>query len=139
MYRNLQLLCIAVVDPPSFVSQGPTKHYVLLGDPLSLVCGTGLDSNPQATITWIASDATRITMNMGRYILDNGPEIVRLNFSTTLMSDNGVWMCEVLVMSSRYVVSGGQLVVQDSALIGSITQNIQLTVIGELHSMAIFN
>ena len=115
------------------MSQGSTEHYVLLGDPLSIVCGTGLDSNPQATIAWIASDTSRITMNMGRYTLDNGPEIVRLNFSIALMSDNGVWMCEVLVMSSRHIVSGGQLVVQDSALIGSITQNIQLTVIGELY------
>ena len=85
------------------MTQGPTERYVLLGDPLSLVCGTGLDNNPQATITWTASDATVITVNIGRCTLENGPEIVRLNFSTTVMSDNGVWRCNVMVTSDRYV------------------------------------
>ena len=113
--------------------QGPTERYVLLGDPLSLVCGTGLDSNPQATITWTAPDNTMIRMNMGRYTLDNGPEIVRLNFTDTIMGDNGRWTCVVAVTSDRYFVSGGMLVSQDQANIGSITQDIQLTVIGELH------
>ena len=123
---------IIVIDPPSFVSQGLIEHYVLLGDPLSLVCGTGLDSNPQATITWTAPNGSLIKKDMGRYTLENGPEIVRLNFSITMMSDNGVWRCMAVVMSDRSIVSLGRLVVQDSALIGSITQDIQVTVIGEL-------
>ena len=121
-------------DPPSFVTQGPTERYVLLGDPLSLVCGSGLDSNPQATITWTASDATTITRNMGRYILENGPEIVRLNFSTTMMSDNGVWRCNVMVTSDRYIAIDGRLLLQTDGLIGSISQDIQVTIIGELQS-----
>ena len=127
LYRYIS----TVADPPSFVTRGPMERYVLLGNPLSLVCGTGLDSNPQATITWTAPDGTMI-MDNARYDLENGPDIVRLNFTTTIMSDNGLWKCVVAVMSERYIVSGGQLVLQDQALIGSITQDIQLTVIGEL-------
>ena len=114
------------------MNRGPTKRYVLLGDPLSLVCGTGLDSNPQATITWTVSNVTTITVNIGRYTLENGPEIVRLNFSTTMMSDNGIWRCNIMATSDRYVAIGGQLLLQTDALIGSISQDIQLTVIGEL-------
>ena len=119
-------------DPPSFATEGPTERYVLLGDPLSLVCGTNLDSNPQATITWTASDATTIRMNGGRYTLENGPDIVRLSFSTTMLIDSGVWRCNVMVISDRYVVIGGQLERQTGASVGSITRGIQLTVISEL-------
>ena len=61
-------------DLPSFVTQGPTHQYILLGDSLSLVYGTGLDSNPQATITWTAPDGTTI-MDNARYELDNGHDI----------------------------------------------------------------
>jgi hypothetical protein len=121
-----------VADPPSFVTEGPTERYVLLGEPLSLVCGTGLDSNPQATITWTAPDGTTIVDN-NRYDLENGPAIVRLNFTNTIMTDSGLWQCMVTVTSGRYIVSGGDLLVfQDQANIGSITREIQLIVIGEL-------
>jgi hypothetical protein len=113
------------------VTEGPLERYVLFGDPLSLVCGTGLDSNPQASVTWMAPDGTTVVDN-ARYDLENGPEIVRLNFTNTIMTDNGLWKCMVAVTSGRYIVSGGDLVFQDQANIGSITQNIQLTVIGEL-------
>ena len=58
------------------MTEGPTQRYILLGDRLSLVCGSVLDSNPQATITWIAPDETTIVDN-ARHGLENGPEIVR--------------------------------------------------------------
>ena len=117
-------------DSPSFATEGPTERYVLLGDSLSLLCGTGLDSNPAATITWTAPDMTTITDN-ARYDLENGPEIVRLNFTRTIPSDTGVWVCEATAVSEKYIVSNGQLVRQDNAVIGTATVNIQLTVIGE--------
>ena len=63
-----------------------------MGDSLSLICGTGLDSNPQATITWTAPDGT-IIMDTARYDLDNGLDIVRLNFTHTILSDAGIWRC----------------------------------------------
>ena len=116
------------------MSQGPTKQFVRLGDSASLVCGTGLDSNPQATITWTAPDGTTIVDNVNaRYDKENGPTFVRLNFTNATKSDSGVWRCKVAVMSERHAFSGGQFILQNQSLIGSITQNIQLTVIGELH------
>ena len=123
---------IIVADPPSFVTEGPTERYVLLGEPLSLVCGTGLNSNPQASVTWMAPGETTAIVDDAKYDLENGPEIVRLNFTNTIMEDNGLWKCVVTVTSGRYIVISGNLVFQDQANIGSITRNIQLTVIGEL-------
>ena len=111
--------------------QGPTQRYVLINNTLSLICGTGLDSNPQATVTWMAPDGTTI-MDNARYDLENGPDIVRLNFIHTILSDTGTWKCRVVVMSEQYIVSGGMLVRQDSARIGElITVDIKLTVISE--------
>ena len=70
-------------------------------------------------------------MDNARYDLENGPEIVRLNFTHTIPSDAGVWVCEARAVSEKYIVSNGQLVRQDNAVIGRATVNIQLTVIGE--------
>ena len=82
-------------------------------------------------VTWTAPDQTMI-MDNARYDLEDGPGIVRLNFTHTILSDNGVWRCEVEVMSERYVPSGGRLVRLDPEIIGEVvTLDIQLTVIGE--------
>ena len=118
------------IDPPSFRIQGPTEQFVLLGESVSLVCGTGLESNPQPTISWRDPDGNTIVDN-SRYDLENGPSVVRLNFTNASISDNGVWRCEVVVRSERHVLSGGQFILLDQELIGSITQDIQLNVIGE--------
>ena len=118
-------------DGPSFQEPGPAQQYALFGESLSLVCGIGLDSNPQATVTWTAPDATTITMNSSRYTLDNGPS-VRLNFSRTTVNDTGEWVCDVRVTSAQNAVGNGSLVEVDPTVIGvPITRNIQLTVIGE--------
>ena len=111
---------------------GPTQRYVLLGDPLSLVCGRGLDSNPQADVAWTAPDGMTTISDNARYDLENGPDVVRLNFTSTVMSDTGVWRCIVSVMSDRHIVSDGRLVLQDQALIGLISVNVQIIIIGEL-------
>ena len=124
------LLFFVSLDPSMFATEGPTQRYVLLGDSLSLLCGTGLDSNPAATITWTAPDMT-IIMDNARYDLENGPDIVRLNFTHTIPSDTGVWVCDATAVSEKYIVSNGQLVRQDNAVIGTATVRIQLTVIGE--------
>ena len=115
----------------TFMELGPTQRYVLLGDPLSLVCGRGLDSNPQADVVWTAPDGMTISDN-ARYDLENGPDIVRLNSTHTVMSDTGVWRCIVSVRSDRFIVSEGRLVRQDQALIGSISVNVQVIIIGKL-------
>ena len=139
------MLCIATVelkiaDGPSFQADGPTQmpiqHYALLGDPSSLICGRGLDSNPQATITWTAPDGTAV-MDSTRYDLENGPDIVRLNLSRTSLSDNGVWVCELIVRSERHVVSSGGVLVKGAlAMIGTpLRHQFRLTVIGEFTTM----
>ena len=76
---------------------------MLLNDSLSLVCGTSLNSNPQASVTWMAPDGTAI-MDNARYDLENGPDVVRLNFTLTILSDNGIWRCRVFTESDRYIV-----------------------------------
>ena len=116
-----------LLDGPTFVELGPTQRYVLLGEHLSLVCGTGLESNPQATITWTAPDGTTI-MDNARYDLDNGPNVVELNITHTLSSDTGMWLCEAIVRSERYVASNGTLVLVEQAIIGTPIQH-QLMVI----------
>ena len=120
-------------DGPSFHTRGPTQHYLLLGDSLSLVCGTGLDSNPQATITWTAPDGTTI-MDNARYDIENGPDIVRLNFTHTILSDTGIWSCVATVRSESHFVrsSDGRLELGQEVVIGSpIQHDIQLTVFGK--------
>ena len=82
-------------------------------------------------VTWTAPDET-IIMDNARYDLDNGPAVVRLNFTHTIFSDNGVWRCEAVVMSRRYVASDGRLVELDPGPIEEVLNiDIQLTVIGE--------
>jgi hypothetical protein len=107
-------------------------QFVRNGDSASLVCGTGLDhGNPQATITWTDPNGTTV-VDDNRFNLENGSSLIRLNFTNATISDNGVWRCEVVVLSERHILNEGQFILQDQAVIGSITQDIQLTVIGEI-------
>ena len=109
----------------------PTQRYVLLGNPLSLVCGRGLDSNPATSITWRGPNSVEI-MDNARYDLENGTEVVRLNFTRTIPSDTGIWTCEVTVRSERHIVnSEGNLVAAAVAIIGvPIRHAFMVTVIG---------
>jgi hypothetical protein len=110
----------------------PTLVYVLLGNPLSLVCGRGLESNPEASITWLDTNNMAI-MDNDYYDLENGREVVRLNFTQTILNDTGIWTCEVVVRSQRHVVSNhGRLVLGETAVIGSpLRHEFVVTVIGE--------
>ena len=116
------------------MTRGPTRQFVRMGDSASLVCGTDLDSgNPQATITWTDPDGTRV-IDSTRFTLDNGPSFVRLNFTSATIADNGVWRCAVVALSKRHILSEGWFILQDEAIIGSVTQDIQLTVIGKYNA-----
>ena len=85
---------VHMADGP-YVSEGPKKQYVLLGEAMSLVCGYNLESNPAATITWTDPNGGRILLSDGRYMLDYGPEIVQLNISEASESDSGLWTCSM--------------------------------------------
>ena len=119
------------IDGP-ILTPGPLRHYVLLNDSLSLVCGTGLDSNPQASVTWMAPDGATI-MDNARYDLENGPQFIRLNFTHTIPSDSGIWKCWVLVESEQDIVIDGQLVRRDLSPIGQVMVDVELVVIGKFH------
>ena len=104
-----------------------------MNESLSLVCGTGLDSNPQATITWTAPDGATITEN-SKHHLENGAGIVRLNLTFTNRSDAGVWRCMITVKSDRRQIHGGRLgAIEKAVMIGKPIQNdIQVTVVSKL-------
>ena len=72
-------------------------------------------------------------MDSTRYDLENGPDIVRLNLSRTVLSDSGLWVCELVVRSERHVVtSEGELVLGGLTVIGTpLRHQFRLTVIGE--------
>ena len=113
------------------MTRGPTRQFVRMGGSVSLICGSGLDyGNPQATITWTEPNGTRV-IDSAIFTLENGPSFVRLNFTNATIADNGVWRCAVVALSKRHILSKGQFILQDEAVIGSITQDIQLTVISK--------
>ena len=127
------------IDGPRFAEPGPLQRYALLNESLSLVCGTGLESNPTAMVIWTAPDGTTV-MDNARYDLENGPDIVTLNFTHTILGDTGTWRCEIRVVSGQDVISNGSLVSQDPNIIGTpIVRNIQLTIIGKciVHIMCV--
>ena len=58
---------------------------------------------------------------------------MRLNFTHTILSDTGIWRCDIRVVSAQDIVSNGSLVPKDLSVIGSpIVRNIHLTIIGKL-------
>ena len=112
------------------ITPGPMQHYVLVGDPVFLVCGTSLVSNPAATISWRDIQGMEI-QNAGRYTYNNGPETVQLNFSFTRTSDTGVWTCRIVVIDNDVMTaSEGRLVPRDNKEIGEEMYPIMLTVVG---------
>lgn len=110
---------------------GPTQRHVLLYEHLSLVCGTGLDSNPQAAIKWMAPDGTTV-IDSDQYSIDNGPSVVMLSIARVTMNEIGVWECEVGVQSDKYTVENGRLVLEGRSVIGTpIHHTIQLIPVGK--------
>ena len=73
--------------------------YVLLGSPVSLVCGYNLVGNPSPEVSWTDPQNKQIA-NSGRYVMDNGPDVVQLNIIEANESDSGTWRCTVKVNSS---------------------------------------
>ena len=79
----------------------------------------------------MAPDGTAV-MESARYDLEDRPEIVRLNFTHTILSDRGIWKCKVIVESERYGISMGRLSPLDSSVIGQpLEVDIKLTIIGK--------
>ena len=68
------------------------------GDPVSLVCGYQLRSNPPAIITWLYPNGSTVE-NSDRIIMDSGSELVQLNVTNTSSSDSGTWTCRIEVQN----------------------------------------
>ena len=127
------LLCIRSILTvgPEF-DRGVTRRAVLLGDPLSLVCGRNLVSNPMATVEWRDPNEILVLDN-ARYDLEDGPEVIRLSFTRTIEADDGEWACRVRVADTDVsVVQNNELVIQPTANIGTETVRITLTVVGKV-------
>ena len=75
-------------------------------------------------------------MENARFDLENGPDVVRLNFTRTILSDTGTWRCDICVVSAQDIVSNGYLIPLDISVIGTpIIRNIQLIIIGKYNIM----
>ena len=69
-------------------------------------------------------------MDNARYDLENGPD-VRLNFTHTILSDAGVWTCDVRVESDQDLILDGNLVRSNSTVIGvPLQHDLELIIIG---------
>ena len=100
---------------------GPSEYYVRLNDPVTLICGYKLSSSPSAQITWTHPQGHPVEPG-DQYILDNGPQIVRLNISNASKTDGGVWRC-----SYTLLVNGSRVNAQ--------YRNVSLTIVGKYTSI----
>lgn len=91
----INVIAVNTSDGPEF-SPGLEKHYVLYGDPVSLICGYDLESNPPPTITW-TNPYNKSVVNTDMYVIDNGPQVIQLNITNARESDSGLWICHMEV------------------------------------------
>ena len=71
-------------------------------------------------------------MESTRFHIDSGPSIVRLSFTSTILSDNGIWRCDIYVESEQDFVRDGKLIRSNTTIISApIQHSIHLTVIGK--------
>ena len=103
---------------------------MLLGEEnFELVCGTNLDSNPDANITWTGPQGESVVANNGRYTLFNDRERVRLVINAIQEADMGTWTCIVRVDGIDVTTESGDVA---DTLIGSVLMHsIELTIVGK--------
>ena len=125
---NLQSIVIDLFVPHFFpvgplITPGDDHVPVEVGGVVTLVCGTGLDSNPASSIEWRDNNGVVIA-DGGRYTFDNGPSEVSLRIANVTANDAGDWRCTITVMA-------------DGRMIGTSDRNIILFVVGKtLNSVA---
>ena len=64
---------------------------------MSLICGYNLKSNPSTNVTW-SNPRGESVHNSGRYMIDDGPEVVQLNIRSVTKSDGGTWRCSLQML-----------------------------------------
>ena len=105
------------------------ESYVLLGHPVVMVCGYGLDSNPRAANTWTNPQGEVVPANSGGYIMDNEPTVVQLNITRVKKSDKGKWKCKVEVTSECDSSVSSEC--SGNIYTKSLTVELDLVVVGE--------
>ena len=81
------------IDGP-YMTEGPREYSVLIGNPVVLICGESLDSDPNATVTWTGPKSGEIHSDDERYIMSSGPNVT-LTIKKATESDSGTWKCTV--------------------------------------------
>ena len=102
------------------ITPGDDRVPVEVRGDVTLVCGTGLDSNPASSIVWRDNNDVEIT-NGGRYTFGSGPSEVSLRIAGVTANDAGDWRCTVTVMAGV-------------RLIGTHDRSITLFVVGKKDS-----
>ncbi len=120
---------IFIIVGPS-IERGPEQRAIPVGEPLSLVCGTNLMSNPQASIRWIDNQGVDVTSPSRLNTFANNT-LVSLEFDNTTSQDTGTWSCVVTVVGTDVTQPSPGGGVTPSVTIGEVTINISLTVVGE--------
>ena len=101
---TVTIICF-VADGQDFIILSNQREYnVLLGDSVSLVCGSNLTSNSNSSIDfiWHSPIGNRIKPEdiSEDYTLENGPDVARLNITNAAAGDDGLWNCTVTVSNS---------------------------------------
>ena len=115
---------VVLIDGP-VMTKGPGYHYVIPGDPVSLICCYDLESNPPAKITWTDPQGNEVK-SRSNYFQDDGPGKVQLNISEVAVGDSGAWQCSIEVAHTSVAYNSN-----GTAVIGNISHKVQLNVIGK--------
>ena len=71
--------------------EGDTQYAVLEGGNITLVCGSGVNSNPAPTISWIDNNGSTVSDGTGI----SGSTTLSLTITGVTHYQAGNWMCTV--------------------------------------------
>ena len=120
---------MAYADGPDVV-QGPAERAVRLGDPVMLLCGTDLDSNPQATVRWTSPAGQPITNNDRYDLTQNNAGTVRLDFTNATIGDRGIWVCNITVSAMQVSQPNSDMLLSETT-VGTFISEITLHLVGQ--------
>lgn len=116
-------MCICLDGP--VITEGPGEQYAILGDPVSLICGYNLESNPTSVVTWRDAQGNVVKNSTG-YCQGDGPDVVELHIYKVSKNNEGLWSCGIEVQESDVYGRNG------TVSIGYLSHKIQLIVVGKL-------
>ena len=92
LYIYLSLYAIPLCTDGPELTPGRDVYYVILGQPVSLIFGYELRSNPPVIIVW--TDPSGDEVNGGEnFELDRGPDVVQIHIKKAYVKHNGIWNC----------------------------------------------